>query len=271
MATATDALAEGAETFNFTISGATGAVLGVPATATVTVTDPDTFPGTLPAAWYRPTTQPGTGTTDASIVATFVPATDSTFAGSQSLRAEPIGNSQKAAIELVVYTGAGNVSFARRVSSESGFDFLRFYIDGVQQSSWSGEVAWSTVTFPITAGMHTLRWVYEKDGSVVSGSDTAWIDSVVLPGTGLSPSTDTDVDGVPNGVEANEGLNPTVKDNDIFATTAKGNRLFAMQQYRDFLSREGDAGGIAFWGSSPARRPAPRPSRASSPRPSSRA
>jgi hypothetical protein len=34
-----------------------------------------------------------------------------------------------------------------------------------------------------------------------------------------------------------------VKDNDIFGN----DRLFAMQQYRDFLGREGDASGIAYW------------------------
>ncbi|HET9652225.1 MAG TPA: DUF4214 domain-containing protein, partial [Usitatibacter sp.] len=38
-------------------------------------------------------------------------------------------------------------------------------------------------------------------------------------------------------------LDPGVKDNDIFADPT----LFAMQQYRDFLGREGDPQGVAFW------------------------
>jgi hypothetical protein len=54
---------------------------------------------------------------------------------------------------------------------------------------------------------------------------------------------DDDADGMPNCVEAVEGRNPLVRDNDVFANS----RLFAMQQYRDFLGREGDAAGIAFW------------------------
>jgi hypothetical protein len=58
-----------------------------------------------------------------------------------------------------------------------------------------------------------------------------------------NPSGDTDVDGIPNGVEPGEGKNPCLKDNDVFNNA----RLFAMQQYRDFLGREGEAGGISFW------------------------
>jgi hypothetical protein len=54
---------------------------------------------------------------------------------------------------------------------------------------------------------------------------------------------DEDLDGIPNAVELAEGTNLYVQDNDIFAN----NRLFAMQQYRDFLGREGDAGGVTYW------------------------
>lgn len=64
-----------------------------------------------------------------------------------------------------------------------------------------------------------------------------------LSGSGASPSADSDGDGVPNGLESSLGMNPLVKDNDIFGNA----RLFAMQQYRDFLGREGDADGITTW------------------------
>ena len=80
---------------------------------------------------------------------------------------------------------AGNVSFAYQVSSEPGFDFLKFYIDGVEKLSVSGQVTWQTTSFPITAGMHVLKWAYIKDESVGGGRDTAWIDSVVLPSVTL--------------------------------------------------------------------------------------
>src|SRR4029077_20399803 len=56
-------------------------------------------------------------------------------------------------------------------------------------------------------------------------------------------NADADKDGIPNGSEVAEGRNPVAKDNDIFASA----RLFAMQQYRDFLGREGDSAGVAYW------------------------
>jgi hypothetical protein len=58
-----------------------------------------------------------------------------------------------------------------------------------------------------------------------------------------NPTLDTDADGIPDCTEATEGRNASVKDNDVFGNT----RLFVMQQFRDFLGREGDAGGISFW------------------------
>ena len=54
---------------------------------------------------------------------------------------------------------------------------------------------------------------------------------------------DRDCDGIPDTVETIEGTNPAQKDNDIFGNA----RLFAMQQYRDFLHREGDPSGIGYW------------------------
>jgi alpha-tubulin suppressor-like RCC1 family protein len=63
----------------------------------------------------------------------------------------------------------------------------------------------------------------------------------------LDPNGDADSDGIPNGVETTVGTNPNARDNDIFTTTTLGNRLFVMQQFRDFLGREGDSAGVAFW------------------------
>jgi Domain of unknown function (DUF4214) len=63
----------------------------------------------------------------------------------------------------------------------------------------------------------------------------------------VSPTLDTDNDGAPDYVEVVEGINPNVKDNNIFAEASMSRRLFVMQQYRDFLGREGDNGGIVNW------------------------
>jgi Domain of unknown function (DUF4214) len=62
------------------------------------------------------------------------------------------------------------------------------------------------------------------------------------------PQDDSDGDGIPDIIEAIEGTNPLLKDNEIFSRIdTKYSRLFAMQQYRDFLGRESDATGLADW------------------------
>jgi hypothetical protein len=58
---------------------------------------------------------------------------------------------------------------------------------------------------------------------------------------------DCDADGIPNGEEVASGLNPNVKDNNLFANTPEGYGLFVNQLYRDILERAADAGGRAFW------------------------
>jgi alpha-tubulin suppressor-like RCC1 family protein len=61
------------------------------------------------------------------------------------------------------------------------------------------------------------------------------------------PHGDYDGDGIPNRIEREQGRNPLVKDNEIFADTALGRRLYVEQVYRDVLVREADAAGLAFW------------------------
>ncbi|MCK4866272.1 MAG: hypothetical protein KAT06_12715 [Gammaproteobacteria bacterium] len=72
------------------------------------------------------------------------------------------------------------VSFDYNVSSEVDYDYLRFYIDGVQQDSWSGTVAWANVSYTVATGSHEYKWCYTKDGSVSSGSDAVWIDNIII-------------------------------------------------------------------------------------------
>ena len=81
----------------------------------------------------------------------------------------------------------------------------------------------------------------------VSTTLTVGTVSATFTSTTITQTGDADNDGVPNTVEVTEGLDPNVKDNDIFALATKGARLFAMQQYRDFLGREGDPNGITSW------------------------
>jgi hypothetical protein len=76
---------------------------------------------------------------------------------------------------------ASEISFYRKVSSESNYDYLQFHIDGSMQERWSGEQGWSQVSYPVSVGEHTFTWMYRKDGSVTNGDDRGWIDYVQLP------------------------------------------------------------------------------------------
>ena len=180
----------GPQAFTLTVNAPTGGVsIGAPggATATATVTileaDTDSFPVgcSLPlTGWANPPA--GTPLVGWAI------ANDSVFGPPCSLKSTPTANAGSAQIQFTGDFIAGNVSFARRVSSQST-DCLRFFIDISEQSlggacsgqGASGEVPWAVVSLPITAGTHTLRWSYEKAAAGAGGADAAWIDRLVLP------------------------------------------------------------------------------------------
>ncbi len=74
------------------------------------------------------------------------------------------------------------IKFYKKVSSEADFDKLIFYIDDVEQDSWSGiSTGWTHEMFPVSAGVHTFKWVYQKDNSGSWGADCAWLDYIELP------------------------------------------------------------------------------------------
>ncbi len=80
-------------------------------------------------------------------------------------------------------TGPGTLTFWWKVSSEEGFDFLRFYLNSttVPLASISGETDWQRVAIAIPPGqLQTLRWIYSKDSTVSAGRDAGWLDEVVF-------------------------------------------------------------------------------------------
>jgi hypothetical protein len=107
---------------------------------------------------------------------------DEPYEGDYCTKSGDIGNGQSS--ELYLYTEVladGNVSFYRKISSEAEYDFLRFYIDNELMGEWSGELNWEQVNYSVSQGLHTFRWVYEKDNYSASGQDCAWVDFIVLP------------------------------------------------------------------------------------------
>ncbi|MCB5284632.1 MAG: S8 family serine peptidase [Candidatus Cloacimonetes bacterium] len=107
------------------------------------------------------------------------------FSGTYAAESGDINDNSSTTLSLpVVVSSAGNISFWYKVSSESNYDFLRFYIDEVQQGSWSGSAGWSEASYPVTSGNHTFAWTYSKDSSVANGSDCAWLDHIIFPPMG---------------------------------------------------------------------------------------
>ena len=85
-------------------------------------------------------------------------------------------------------SGAGMVRFYWKVSSESGYDYLGFYIDGMLQARISGSADWHQMKYTIPAsGLHTLEWRYMKDGGVSDGKDCGWVDQLEWDGGAQPP------------------------------------------------------------------------------------
>lgn len=69
---------------------------------------------------------------------------------------------------------AGTITAYLVVSSEANYDFGEIYFDNVQYARGSGEYNSGALTGPITAGQHTIKVRYTTDGSVNSGTDSAF-------------------------------------------------------------------------------------------------
>lgn len=106
----------------------------------------------------------------------------SAYTGSYSSRSGTITHNQQSVMSLTLnYTEPGVISFARRVSSEENYDFLRFTVDSVEMGAWSGVVPWGEISYPLSTGIHKISWIYQKDDLVSAGIDRAWVDEISFP------------------------------------------------------------------------------------------
>ncbi|MDD2411873.1 MAG: T9SS type A sorting domain-containing protein, partial [Bacteroidales bacterium] len=80
----------------------------------------------------------------------------------------------------------GFVRFYKKTSCEyhasgTNWDYLAFYLNGVEKGRWDGQFDWSESFYPIAAGENTLKFSYKKDYSVNAGSDAVWVDNISFP------------------------------------------------------------------------------------------
>jgi len=108
------------------------------------------------------------------------------YSGSYSAKSGNIYDDQTSSLLVSLFVSNDDeISFYQKVSSETNYDYLRFYIDDVLQDSWSGNGSWELETFYVDSGFHTFEWEYYKDGGVSSYQDCAWIDNITFPTASL--------------------------------------------------------------------------------------
>ena len=99
-------------------------------------------------------------------------------------------NSSTATMNLRTTT-TGRVCFWYAGSSESGYDYFRFAVDGTNLLERAGTyTTWTEFCADVTPGVHDFQWRYSKDGSTHSGWDGFWIDDLVLSTGGVETCDD---------------------------------------------------------------------------------
>ncbi|MEI7660610.1 MAG: T9SS type A sorting domain-containing protein [Bacteroidota bacterium] len=127
---------------------------------------------------------------------------------------------------FVNYTAAtdDSISFYLRTSTEAGSDWLLFYIDAVLQDQWSGETHWTRAAYPVSAGPHQFRWIYQKDLSFYFGEDRVMVDFIVFPAPVLPSVTAGPNDTICAGMKAD--LQATIQQYDSLKWTTTGDGVF---------------------------------------------
>ena len=104
------------------------------------------------------------------------------YEGSTSFRSGQIGNNASTSLSINYEVAVNDtLRFMRRVSSEDGYDYLRFFLDGNEVNAWTGVQEWTQEKVAVTAGTHQFEWMYEKDSNVGDNEDAAWVDNIEFP------------------------------------------------------------------------------------------
>ncbi len=110
--------------------------------------------------------------------ATWTTSPSSTHSGVRAAKPGTLGNNDASWMSRTA--GEGAVGFWYRVSSETGYDFFKFYVDGAVEHQDSGDSGWVYYSTTLGSGEHTLKWEYSKDGSSTGYLDTVWVDDIEI-------------------------------------------------------------------------------------------
>ena len=177
-----------------------------------------------------------------------------TFEGQSCAHTTPMGHLCQAVMSLdYEFTFDNEISFYLRTSTETGYDFLVFYVDGERYGRWAGETGWTYVTFIIPQGTHHLSWSYEKDGGATGGQDCVWVDNIVLPP--MEVVLDVEEDGPSTGSGAFSIYpNPTNGDftvelrqtSQVSVFNAMGQQVLSLNEASGLQHLHLDAAGVYF-------------------------
>ena len=177
-------------------------------------------------------------------------ASDS-YEGNYCAQSEDISDSQYSSMQVELNVlSAGQISFWKKVSSETNWDYLRFYIDGNEVENWSGNIPWSESSYDVSAGSHTFTWSYTKDGSVSSGSDCAWIDYIVFPPVSVNYPPQLQI--IPTALNVSLPIYSTLTDSIILSNIGGGiiSYEIEIEEHTSWIDLETVSGVLVAGGSS---------------------
>lgn len=128
----------------------------------------ESFEAGLPADWLVPPTA----------VAGWTVSNDDASHASYSLKSDPVQRGESAEIEWRQVFAQGELAFDARLGPQSCCDVLNVYIDDVLVLEVH-HPDWERYIIPVSPGTHTIRFAYEKNWSVDTDENAAWIDNLV--------------------------------------------------------------------------------------------
>jgi hypothetical protein len=106
------------------------------------------------------------------------------YDGIVSARSGKISHGANSSLSIrTLFEKDDSVAFYYRVSSEINYDNLTFRLNNIEIFKKSGEIPWTRISVPVSAGINKMEWIYSKDQSVTGGADCAWIDFIDFAGS----------------------------------------------------------------------------------------
>ena len=118
--------------------------------------------------------------------------------GVDAAQSGPLAANQQSWLETAI-DGPVQIAFHWRASSLTNSHYLRFWADGVLQTSISGETGWLRRSYEVPPGRHVLRWTFTNNVAATAGANAAWLDQVSLDYLAALPMDVWTAVGLPGG------------------------------------------------------------------------